>query len=512
MSFELNVQALPKSGAPEASEFLKVTFAYENQIDKIKKSSSFPSKAFESLKFKEEAPYACVNQSSGYGKKEVVLFFQDKISTFFLHEALRKHLTLNPSNSPQMIFDLKALKGTDEERVTLALSLLIQLTSYESPVFGQKAKKSTDTKETSKKNTCQVFLASNLKLSKLSEIFSLGQKQGEAMNLTRHLAELPGNHLGPKQYVEKIKTLVKTWTKTCEGTLEFKFLDQKALAKRGAEAFLAVVRATPEGENGIVHLSYKPKKSKGRKIALVGKGLCFDTGGYNVKTGNYMYDMHRDMTGSAVALSLFGLMAQTNAKEEVHAYLALAENLISPTGFRPNDVVVASNGVSIEVVNTDAEGRMVLSDTLVYACENRPEMIIDYATLTGAVIRSIGTARSGTFSNFESLREHSHKAGDACGERVWSFPIGSDYWKGIQSDYADVLQCRNDGTADHIYAATFLSKFVKKEIPWLHVDLASESNKGGLGISSKDITGYGVRLGYELIQTYKAPKISKKKS
>jgi leucyl aminopeptidase len=212
--------------------------------------------------------------------------------------------------------------------------------------------------------------------------------------------------------------------------------------------------------------------------------------------------MQHDMTGSAIALSLFEALVKLEAPYEIHCYMALAENLIAFDAYRPNDVVVACNGISIEVDNTDAEGRMCLSDTLAIASEEKPDFIIDYATLTGSVIRSIDTRRSGAYSNVLKVSQLAVEVGERTGERVWNFPIGGDYNEAIKSSFADVRQCATAAAADHIYAATFLSKFVGKNIPWLHIDLAASGNKGGLGLVPTDTTGFGVRFGLEMVREF----------
>jgi leucyl aminopeptidase len=245
--------------------------------------------------------------------------------------------------------------------------------------------------------------------------------------------------LTPKTYRERVKWLAK------ERKWEFKFHDFATLKKMGAGAFCAVVQADPQTEAGIVRVTYKPKGTAKGKLALVGKGLCFDTGGHNIKTGQYMHTMHRDMTGSAVALATLEALAELGVPYEVEAFLALAENLISPSAFRPNDVVTACDGTTIEVVDTDAEGRMVLSDTLALAAREKPDLVLDFATLTGSAVRSVGTQRSAVFSNRDELLKAAFDNGEATGERVWGFPIGLEYAENIKSDYADILQCANDG-------------------------------------------------------------------
>ncbi len=182
--------------------------------------------------------------------------------------------------------------------------------------------------------------------------------------------------------------------------------------------------------------------------------------------------------------------------------MALAENLISPTAYKPNEVVVACDGTAIEVVDTDAEGRMVLSDTLAIARKEKPSLAIDFATLTGAAIRSLDTRRGAVFTNQPELAARAIACGDRTGERVWNFPIGDDYRRELKSKIADILQCSASNNADHIYAATFLSHFIGAETPWLHLDLVPAENKGGLGLVSSDTTGFGVFWADEMIREF----------
>jgi leucyl aminopeptidase len=362
------------------------------------------------------------------------------------------------------------------------------ISRYRSPVFGKKAK--------DQKPLGKLVIHFDTGVSKKAAESALheGMILGFANNQVRHLAELPSNILHPGTYRERAEQLAKELKVKCE------FLGKKELTKMGAGAFLAVVQADHHERAGIVHLHYAPQKKSGKKLSLVGKGLCFDTGGYNVKTGDFMYGMHQDMTGSAVVLSLFQVLVTLKVPYEVHAYLALAETLIAFDAYRPNDVVVASNGVSIEVENTDAEGRMCLADTLAIASSQQPDLLIDYATLTGSVVRALDTRRSGAYSTDLSLSLAAVKAGERSGERVWNFPIGEDYAEFIKSDFADVRQASTTKCADHIYAATFLSRFVSKGTPWVHIDLAASGNAGGLGLVPTETTGFGVRLGLELIR------------
>jgi leucyl aminopeptidase len=234
-------------------------------------------------------------------------------------------------------------------------------------------------------------------------------------------------------------------------------------------------------------------------LALVGKGICFDTGGHNLKPARYMNNMHDDMNGSAVALGI--LLAATRLKLPVNleVWLAIAENHLSPEAYTQNEVVTALNGTTIEIVHTDAEGRMVLADTLTLAAQEKPALIIDFATLTGSMAVALGERMSGVIGNRDELLARAVAAGQLSGDRVVAFPMPDDYDEALDSSVADVKQCTLDGEADHILAARFLQRFVA-ETPWLHVDLSASRCKGGLGAVGSDITGFGVALGLQMLE------------
>jgi leucyl aminopeptidase len=229
-------------------------------------------------------------------------------------------------------------------------------------------------------------------------------------------------------------------------------------------------------------------------VALVGKGLCFDTGGTNLKAHKGMLEMHTDMSGSAVALASLVALARLGYPRPVEAWLALAENRIGPDAYQPQDVVTALDGTTIQVIHTDAEGRMVLADTLALASRGRPAAIVDFATLTGACVGALTDRYSGAFTNRQDWRSAIERAGRDSGERVWCMPMDEDFDEDIDSKVADVIQCPVEGKGDHIYAARFLRRFVGQDIPWLHVDLSAATRHGGLAHVPTDITGFGVRF------------------
>ncbi|MDX5410716.1 MAG: leucyl aminopeptidase family protein, partial [Thauera sp.] len=262
-----------------------------------------------------------------------------------------------------------------------------------------------------------------------------------------------------------------------------------------AGAFLAVTQASERDDGGLLRLSYRPKgHAKKPGLALIGKGICFDTGGVNLKSAKSMHGMHEDMEGSAVALGTLLALSLLKVDFAVDCWLALAENHIGPQAYKPNDVVTASDGTRIEIVHTDAEGRMVLADALAIAARDKPALMLDYATLTGACVYALSTRYSGVFGNREELLALLTDTGRHCGERVWPFPMDADFDAALKSDIADIKQCTLDSEADHILAARFLNRFVPADVPWLHVDLSAGNHKGGLAHIPGDVTGFGVTL------------------
>jgi len=315
-------------------------------------------------------------------------------------------------------------------------------------------------------------------------------------NLARWLTALPPNTLDSRGYHRAIAELARTHG------LALRWLDERALKRAGANAFLAVSSGNARPSAGIAHLRYRPgrrKSAASADVALVGKGILFDTGGVNLKPHKSMLDMHTDMSGSAVALATLIALAELRAPIAADAWLAITENDIGPKAYRPQEVVQASNGVTIQVIHTDAEGRMVLADTLALASRTRPRFMIDFATLTGACVYALTERMSGIFTNTAKLLPKLLEAGRSSGERVWSFPFDTDFDSDLESKVADIVQCAVDGKGDHILATRFLSRFVPREIPWAHIDLSAATRSGGLGHINTDITGFGVRYALDLI-------------
>jgi len=408
---------------------------------------------------------------------------KEDISSFALLTLARKLVAEHDAyETKEMGVSVAGFDETQTERITEAIIAAILTASADMPSFKSKKKQSV----------------------KLSRIYVYGIKkshgfkrtfaEAEGNALARSLSMLPSNKLTPSIYLRRVKELAR------DNKWKLEFYDTKALQKKKAGAFLAVSQGSPIADAGIVRLRYTPvKTSRKGKLTLVGKGICYDTGGTNLKPANYMFGMHEDMQGSAVALGTFLALTRMKVNFPVECWLALAMNHIGPKAYKPNDVVTASDGTTIEIVHTDAEGRMVLADTLALASKLKPKLMIDYATLTGACIYSLGTAYSGAFTNKEEFIPTLVEAGKDSGERVWSFPMDEDFDKAIESDIADVKQCSLEAGMDHILASRFLQRFVKNDTPWIHIDLSSSNRKGGLAHIPTDTTGFGIRFTLNLL-------------
>lgn len=311
--------------------------------------------------------------------------------------------------------------------------------------------------------------------------------------LCRELTVLPPNELTPGAYRQRVKRLAQ------DNGWKFREYDMKALRKMGAGAFVAVAQGSDPEDAAIVHLTYTHPKAK-QTVALVGKGICFDTGGHNLKPSRYMHNMHEDMNGSAVALGILLAATQQKLPVNIDCWLALAQNHISPKAYKQNDIVKALNGTSIEVMHTDAEGRMVLADTLTLASRAKPDLMIDFATLTGSMAMALGARYSGILGNRDALVQRAVSMGKQSGERLCAFPLDEDYEAALDSKVADIKQCTLDGEADHILATRFLKRFVEHDTPWLHVDLSASRCEGGLGSVATEVTGFGVGWGLLMLQ------------
>ena len=310
----------------------------------------------------------------------------------------------------------------------------------------------------------------------------------EGTFFTRDLVSEPGNILHPDEYARRINSLRKYG-------LKITIYDENKLKKLGMYSLLGVGMGSVRGSY-LVTIEWKGLKNKSKPLAFVGKGVTFDTGGYSLKPARFMEDMTYDMAGSAAVVGLMKNLALRKAKINAVGVVGLVENMISGVAQRPGDIVKSYSGKTIEVLNTDAEGRLVLADALTYTEKKfRPKFIIDLATLTGAIIVSLGSEYAGLFSNDDKLSKQIIKAGENVEEKLWRMPLHKNYDKLINSKNADMQNINYVGGAGSTTAAQFLQRFIINKTPWAHLDIAGMAfSKYGGSLNSGGATGFGVRL------------------
>ncbi len=311
---------------------------------------------------------------------------------------------------------------------------------------------------------------------------------------TRDLVSEPGNVLHPDEYAKRLSSLKKYG-------LKVEVMDEKKLKKLGMHSLLGVGMGSIRGSY-LITMEWNGAKNNSKPLAFVGKGVTFDTGGYSLKPAKFMEDMTYDMAGSAAVVGLMISLAVRKAKINAVGVVGLVENMVSGKAQRPGDIVKSYSGKTIEVLNTDAEGRLVLADALTYTEKKyNPKIIVDLATLTGAIIVSLGSEYAGLFSNDDKLSKEIINAGIKVEEKLWRMPLHKNYDKLINSKNADMQNINYVGGAGSTTAAQFLQRFILKKTPWAHLDIAGMAfSKYGGSLNSGGATGFGVRLLNQLIE------------
>ena len=310
----------------------------------------------------------------------------------------------------------------------------------------------------------------------------------------RDLVSEPGNILHPDEYAKRLNSLRKDGLKVT-------IYDKKKLKKLGMNALLGVGMGSIRGSY-LVTMEWNGIKNKSKPLAFVGKGVTFDTGGYSLKPARFMEDMTYDMAGSAAVVGLMKNLALRKAKINAVGVVGLVENMVSGVAQRPGDIVKSYSGKTIEVLNTDAEGRLVLADALSFTERKfKPKFIVDLATLTGAIIVCLGSEYAGLFSNNDKLSKEIINAGEKVEEKLWRMPLHKNYDKLMNSKNADIQNINYVGGAGSTTAAQFLQRFILNKTPWAHLDIAGMAfSKYGGALNSGGATGFGVRLLNELIE------------
>ena len=315
-------------------------------------------------------------------------------------------------------------------------------------------------------------------------LVATGQKVGAAVNMARDLSNEPGNTIYPETFAAAAEKIAK------DAGLTVTVFDFKEIRRRGMKLIDAVGRGSAH-EPRFVHISYTPRGAK-KKLAFVGKGITFDSGGLSIKPAAGMGEMKHDMSGAANVVSLMAAVAAVKPKVEVHAIAALAENMPDGNAYRPGDIWGSLDGKTVEIVNTDAEGRLVLADALAYARSLAPDVIVDNATLTGACLVALGTTCAGWYSNHEATAREFSKALGESGEQMWRMPLLEELREQIKSDVADLKQA-GDRYGGSITAALFLREFCGGG-PWIHCDIAGPAalDRPHAWMVTKGATGHGV--------------------
>ncbi len=354
----------------------------------------------------------------------------------------------------------------------------IHLKSYEFNIYKTKNKPNN--------HIINIYNNNNSKETKLkrSQLSSLA----EGTFYCRDLVSEPGNILHPDEYASRLVKLKKYGLKVT-------VYNNKKLKNLGLNALLGVGQGSIRGSY-LVTIEWNGKKSKSKPLAFVGKGVCFDTGGISLKPARFMEDMTYDMAGSAVVVGLMKNFALRKAKINAVGVVGLVENMPGGNAQRPGDIVKSYSGKTIEVLNTDAEGRLVLADALTFTEKKfKPNLIVDLATLTGAIIVSLGSEYAGLFSNNDKLSKEIFEAGEKVDEKVWRLPLHKNYDKLMDSKNADMQNINYVGGAGSTTAAQFLQRFIINKTPWAHLDIAGMAfSKYAGALNSGGATGYGVRL------------------
>ena len=306
-------------------------------------------------------------------------------------------------------------------------------------------------------------------LTKAKLAAKTGYAIGEGVNTAKYLGDLPANHCTPKIIEKKVKAMTKDFPK-----LKIKTFNEQQMQKMGMGSFLSVSRGSIEPARMMV-IEYKGGKTNEKPIALVGKGVTFDTGGVSIKPSPAMDEMKWDMCGAATVFGVMSTLARLNADVNVVGVMGCAENMCSSTATKPGDVVTSMSGQTIEILNTDAEGRLILADCLTYVGKYKPSYVIDMATLTGAVVIALGRHASGVMTNDQHLADKIIEAGEDSGDRAWQLPLWDEHQSCTKTKYADLANIGGGRETGTIHAAAFLSKFTN-DYKWAHIDIAATAS------------------------------------
>ena len=337
------------------------------------------------------------------------------------------------------------------------------------------------------------------KTSNFNTKYKISPKNSNLLNSINFLKELvsePSNIIYPETFAIRTKKNIN------QKKIDIKILKKDKIKKIGLNCLLAVSQGSAR-EPRVIEFSKKNKK-KNIDILFVGKGVCFDSGGISIKPSAGMEDMKWDMGGAAVTASIIKYLSNIKTNFSYAGIVGLVENMPSSTAYKPGDIVKSYRGINVEVLNTDAEGRLVLADIISYGCDvYKPKIVIDFATLTGAIVVALGQHYAGLFSNDDKLAQTLYESGISTNEKVWRMPLHNDYDKELNSPFVDIKNIGAGRYGGATTAAQFLQRFVPKNTKWAHLDIAGTTWKnGGDTMNNKGATGFGLTLIADFIDKY----------
>ena len=476
-----------------SAEFDKIRDRYLNRVDSLTQgtvTNLFKADEFTGKKFE----LAIIYKPFGFKTRRIIL------------AGLGEKKKINADT-----FRAVAGKISQSKTVQNSKKLALSFKGYENPDFYQAAvegfflgsykmldfKTGEARKDTNKINELTFLIERKAGLKRLENAVQKGEIIAEGQLLVRQLGNTPANFLTPALYAQKAQELARKHKINC------RVLDEKGIEKEKMGALLAVGKGSSEPARFIV-LSYKGRNDSQAPIVLVGKGITFDAGGISLKPPLNMHEMKNDMSGSAVVLATILTAARLKLPRNLIALMPAAENLPSSTALKPGDIIKTRKGLTVEVINTDAEGRLILADALDYANTFKPQAVVDIATLTGAALYILGYEGAPILGNNGKLLDQLKNAAENSAERVWELPIWEGHREQMKSGIADLV---NSGgkPAGTIAAAAFLENFTG-DWPWAHIDIAyMDMEPKGKPYIPVGITGFGLRLLIELLSNWKKP-------
>jgi len=484
----LNISTIIPKKVTDRIVFTDKNFNITDNI--LKKSIAFKDlKALKNLlNEKKNENFFCVNNFNLSPEKTIFINFKENLSSIELQQLGGQVISNFKNNS-----DINIFFNSEEQKYQHMFYNFFLGATLKKYSFLKYKTLIPEKKKDNLKNLNLIVKNKSFFLSLKKKISSLTS----SVFFTRDLVSEPPNVLNPEKFVKEIKKLSSLGVKII-------VYDLNKLKKLGMNAIIGVSQGS-KNSPFFVTMEWRPKNSTNKKpLSFIGKGVCFDTGGISLKPAKFMEDMKYDMAGAGAVVGLMRSIALSKIKKYVVGAVALVENMPSGSAQRPGDVVKSYSGKTIEILNTDAEGRLILADAIHYVEKHfNPASIVDLATLTGAMVVSLGNEYAGIFSNNDSLANKLIKSGEIEGEKLWKFPLHKNYDELMNSEIADVQNINYSGGAGSITAAQFLQRFISKNTAWAHLDIAGMAwTKKDLDITPKGATGFGVKLLTNFVENY----------